>query len=75
MNGLDRNRLSCGLPPPTSHASKLSDVVSLSQSSCVSPVELSNGRGGERGVRGANHTTTRQPDLLKITQYSLVQLD
>ncbi len=41
-------------------------VVSLSQSSRVSPIELTNGKGGGVGVLGEdpNHTTARLPGLL-----------
>ena len=61
MNDLLRTRLSCRcmiwllahLPAPISR----SQVVSLSQSSYMSPVELTNGRGGrsEGGAKSYNH--------------------
>jgi hypothetical protein len=44
-------------------------IVSLSQSSGVSPVELTD-RGG--GGRGAKHTIKREPGHLEIILYSLV---
>jgi hypothetical protein len=49
-------------------------AVSLSQSSCVSPVELTDGRGGEEEDEEANHTTARKPGPLQIIQYSLTIL-
>jgi hypothetical protein len=55
-------------PPPSCQ-----QVVSLSQSSCVSPVELNN--GGEEGKgrvdEEPNHTTAKKPGPLLIIQYSL----
>jgi hypothetical protein len=41
-------------------------VVSLSRYSCVSPVELTDGREGEAVGEGAksNHTTARKPGPL-----------
>ncbi len=60
-------------PPPPSPLSR-QQVVSHSQSSCVPPVELTDGRGGEggRGVRSqTNHTTSRKLGHLQIIQYSL----
>ncbi len=54
------------LPPPSRE-----QVVYLSQSSCVSPVELSEGEGEGVGEE-PNHTTARKPYPLKIIQYSLV---
>ncbi len=49
-------------------------VVSLSQSSCVSPVVLTHGKGGwEKVGEEPNHTTARKPGLLSIIQYSLMQ--
>ncbi len=40
-------------------------VVSLSKSSCVSPVELTDGRGGGGGVgEEPNYTTARKPGPL-----------
>jgi hypothetical protein len=42
-------------------------VVSLSQSSCVStPVELTDGRGGEGVGEEQNHTIARKPGPLYI---------
>ncbi len=61
-NDLQRARFSCGsmirlqahpLPPPVSRQ----QVASLSQSSCLSPVEL----GGKRVGVEPNHATTRKP--------------
>ncbi len=50
-------------------------VVSLSQSSCVSSDELTDGRGGG-GVSGEepNHTTARKSGPLYIIQYSLLTI-
>jgi hypothetical protein len=39
-------------------------VVSLSQPSCVSPVELTDGGGGEGVEEETNHTSTRKPGPL-----------
>ncbi len=53
LNDLQRSRLSCGriISAPVTSPSPLSSqqVVSLTQSSCVSPVELTDGRKGLRG--------------------------
>ncbi len=47
-------------------------VVSLSQSSCVSPVEIKCRRGGGGGAgEEPNHTTAKKPGPLYIIQYSL----
>ncbi len=47
---LDLDSAPCPPPPPLS----LQQIVSLSQSSCVSPVQLTDGRrGGEGGRLGA----------------------
>ncbi len=47
-------------------------LASLSESSCVSPVKLTDGRGmGEEGVFEVLHTTTRKPGPLLFSQYSL----
>ncbi len=48
-------------PPPIPHPHE--QVVSLSPSSCVLPVELTLGRGGGAG-REPNHTTARKPGPL-----------
>jgi hypothetical protein len=54
------------LPRPL--PSSRQQVFSLSQSSCVPPVELTSGRGvGEE----KKHTTARKLSPLKIIQYSL----
>jgi hypothetical protein len=45
-------------PPP-------SEVVSLSQSSCKSPVKLTYGRRGEGRGEELNHTTARKPVLFR----------
>ncbi len=45
-------------------------VNKLSQSSCVSPFELTGGRW-ERKVEEPNNTTARKPGPLLIIQYSL----
>jgi len=45
------------------------EVASLSQSSCVSPIELTEGR--KRVGEEPNHTTTRKPGPLQIIQSSL----
>jgi hypothetical protein len=42
----------------------LSRLVSLSQSSCVLPVELTEGRGGEVVGEEPDHTMTRSPGPL-----------
>ncbi len=50
-------------------------VVSLSKSSCVSPVKLTAGREreGDKGVgEEANHMTASKPGPLQIIQYSLL---
>ncbi len=52
-------------PPPLSRQ----PVVSLSQSSCVTPIELTDGRGG-RGGRGAK-SYDREKAWPSINQYSL----
>jgi hypothetical protein len=54
-------RLLAQLLPP-SPVSKLS----LSQSSCVSPVELTDERGEGGGGRGANNMNARKPGPLYI---------
>ncbi len=41
------------VPPPTSSPLSRDSVVSLSQSSCVSQLELNDGRGGGGGGGGA----------------------
>jgi len=46
-------------------------VVSLSQSSCVPSVELTDRRGGQRVEEEPNHTPARKPDSLQRIQYSL----
>jgi hypothetical protein len=46
---LSRRRMTLAPPPPISRR----QVVSLSQSSCVSPVELTDGGGGVGGVPNA----------------------
>ncbi len=48
------------LSPPLHHLFCQQDV-SLSQSSCVSPVELTDGRVGGRVDEELNHTTARKP--------------
>ncbi len=53
------------LHPPTPTPLSLRQIVTLSQSSCVLPVEFNDGRGG-RGRRGAkSYTTARKPGPLK----------
>jgi hypothetical protein len=52
LNDLCRTRLSCSRlssSPTPSPLLPRQQLVSLSQSSCVSPVELTDGRGGEKG--------------------------
>jgi hypothetical protein len=54
----------------------LQQIVSLSQSSRVSPVQLTDGRrgGGGEGVGvEPNHATARTSEPLQIIQYSLGQ--
>ncbi len=53
-----------GPPPPPCRQ----QVISHSQSSCVSPVELTDGRGGGGVREELNHATTRKPrtSLLNI---------
>jgi hypothetical protein len=46
-------------------------VVSLSQSSCVSLVELTDGKGGGRVGEEPNHRIARMPGPLCNIQYSL----
>ncbi len=47
-------------------------LASLSQSSCVSQVELTEGKGGgELAGEEPNHTTARKLGPLEIVQYSL----
>jgi hypothetical protein len=53
------------LPPPLS----CQQLVFLSQSSSVSPVELTAGEGGGGGGWGAE-STARKPSPLKINQYT-----
>jgi hypothetical protein len=50
---------------PTSH------VVSHSQSTCVSPAKLTDGRDREGVGEEPNNTTPRKPGPLHIIQYSL----
>jgi hypothetical protein len=46
-------------------------LVSLSQSSCVSPIELTDGSGTGKGVdEEPNHATARKPGPQQIIQYS-----
>jgi hypothetical protein len=69
LNNLQRTMPSCGimirlfvhpLPP-----SPRQEGVSLSQCSCVSPVELFDGRGGGEGVSEEPiHATARKPGSL-----------
>jgi hypothetical protein len=48
-------------------------VISLSQSSCVSPVVLTDGTSRMRGVgEEPKYTTAKQPGSLQIIQYSLL---
>jgi hypothetical protein len=47
-------------PPPPS----CQQVASLSQSSCVSPVELTDGIAGGGEEKEPNHTTARKPGPL-----------
>jgi hypothetical protein len=48
-------------------------VVSLSHSSCESPVELTDGRGGGKGLcEEPNHTIAKKPGLILIIQYTLL---
>ncbi len=47
-------------PPPLSRQK----VVSLAQSSCVSPVEMNDGRREEGVGEEPNHTTVRKPGPL-----------
>ena len=49
-----------GTPPLPSRQ----HVVSLSQTSCVSPVELTDGMGGGGGRKEPNHMTARKPGPL-----------
>jgi hypothetical protein len=46
-------------------------VVSLSQSFCMSPVELSGGRDGEGVGEEPIYNAVRKPGPLKIIHYSL----
>jgi hypothetical protein len=46
------------------HPLSRAQVFSLSQSSCVSPVELTDGRGREGEGEEPNHTTARKPSPL-----------
>ncbi len=60
-------------PTPFPPLSGQQDVY-LSQSFCVSPIELSEmGEGGEVGTE-PNHTTARKPGPLNYTEYSLLGL-
>ncbi len=56
---------------PTPSPLSRKQAVSLSQSSCVSPVELTDwkGGGGEQ-----IHMTTRKPGPLEIIQYFMVNI-
>jgi hypothetical protein len=57
------------------HPLSRQQVVSLAQSSCVSPVKLTDvtrGGGGEKGAEETNHTTARKSDPLYIILNSLV---
>ncbi len=55
-----------------SHPLFRQQIVYLSQSSCVSPVRLNDGRGVGRGwAFEPNHTTARKLEPLKIVQSSL----
>jgi hypothetical protein len=58
-------------PPPSPLPVPRQQVYSFSPSSCVSPVELTDGRGGEEVEEEPNPTTARKPGLLYIIQYSL----
>ncbi len=74
-----RSEESAPRPPPSSHSRP--QHILLSQSSCVLPVELADGRGNEKGGRGAksydheiawpfiNHSILSDADLL-ITKFS-----
>jgi hypothetical protein len=54
---------------PTSNVS----LVSFSQSSCVSPVQFTDGRGGEVVGEQPNHMSAAgKPGLLYSIQYSLI---
>jgi hypothetical protein len=61
----------CSSPTPSPPLSS-QEVVSLSQSSCVSPIELTDGRRGGGGSKEPNHTAARKSGPLYIIQYSLV---
>ncbi len=58
-----------GSTQPTSLPLSRQQVASLSQSSCVSPVELADGREGEGVGVEPNHIPKRKPGPLKIVQY------
>ncbi len=60
---LSRHRVIWLLPHPLPSLSR-QQVVSLSQSSCVSPVELFDGREGGGLGEKPNHTTARKPGSL-----------
>jgi hypothetical protein len=51
-------------PTPPSLPSR-QRVASLSQSSCMPSIELTDGRGGEGMGEEPNHTTSKKPGLLK----------
>ncbi len=74
LNDLLRTALSCGrmiwfLPLPSPPISR-KQVVSLSQSSGVSPVEITDGREGGGGGRGAKSRLRESWSSINL-QYSL----
>jgi hypothetical protein len=63
----DAFSLSYDLAPPSSPTPRppfRQQVASLSQSSCLSPVELTDGRGGEEVGEEPNKTKARKPGPL-----------
>jgi hypothetical protein len=57
-----RRRMIWSPPPPTPPPLSRQQVVSLSQSSCVSPAEFTEGGGGVR--EEPNHTSAEKPSPL-----------